>query len=86
MSVCVGYSKSPVYVKNTLEESPVSTDIISLAGGLVDLEKPFRWMSEKAEICICGGTGTDSTVPTNTVPITTGTVTDSGSECTGFIG
>jgi len=32
--------------------------------------------------------GTDSTVPTNTVqvPITTGTVTDSGSECTGFIG
>jgi len=29
----------------------------------------------------------DSTVPTNTiqVPITTGTVTDSGSECTGFI-
>ena len=36
----------------------------------------------------CGGTGTDSTVPTNTVqvPITTGTVTDSGSEYTGFIG
>ena len=30
----------------------------------------------------------DSTVPTNTVPvpITTGTVTDSGSECSGFIG
>ena len=36
----------------------------------------------------CGGTGTDSTVPTNAVqvPITTGTVTDSGSEYTGFIG
>ena len=36
----------------------------------------------------CGGTGTEITVPTNTVqvPITTGTVTDSGSECTGFIG
>ena len=35
----------------------------------------------------CGGTGTDSTVPTNNVqvPITTGTVTDSGSEYTGFI-
>ena len=34
----------------------------------------------------CGGTGTASTVPTNTVqvPITTGTVTDSGSEYTGF--
>ena len=31
---------------------------------------------------------TDSTVPTNTVqvPITPGTVTDSGSEYTGFIG
>ena len=36
----------------------------------------------------CGGTGTDSTIPTNTVqvPITTGTVTDSSSECTDFIG
>ena len=36
---------------------------------------------------ICGGgTSTDSTVPTNTVQvlITTGTVTDSGSEYTGF--
>ena len=35
-------------------------------------------------IWYCGGTGTDSSVPTNTVqvPITTGTVTDSGSECT----
>ena len=38
--------------------------------------------------CDCGGTGTDTTVPTNTVqvPITTGTVMDSGSEYTGFIG
>jgi len=38
----------------------------------------------------CGGTGMDSTVPTNTmqvpVPNTTGTVTDSGSVNTGFIG
>ena len=36
----------------------------------------------------CGGTGTDYTIPTNTVqvPITTGTVTDRGSEYTGFIG
>ena len=36
----------------------------------------------------CGGTGTDSTIPTNNVQvlITTGTVTDSGSEYTGFIG
>ena len=36
--------------------------------------------------CLCGGTGIDTTLPTNTVrvPITTGTVTDSGSEYTGF--
>ena len=42
----------------------------------------------KSLISICGGTGTEVTVPTNTVhvPITTGTVTDSGSGCTGFIG
>ena len=41
-----------------------------------------------AEMTHCGGTGTDSTVPTNTVqvPITTGTVTDSGLEYTGLIG
>ena len=36
----------------------------------------------------CGGTGTDFTVPTITVQvlITTGTVMDSGSECTDLIG
>ena len=36
----------------------------------------------------CGGTGTDSTIPTNAVQvlITTGTDMDSGSEYTGFIG
>ena len=35
-------------------------------------------------LTVCGGIGTDTTVPTNTVqvPITTGTVTDSGSEYT----
>jgi len=40
------------------------------------------------KLACCGGTGTEITVPTNTVqvPITTGTVMDSGSECTGFIG
>ena len=40
------------------------------------------------ENVLCGGTGTDTTVLTNTrqVPITTGTVTDSGPEYTGFIG
>ena len=43
---------------------------------------------KNGQICGCGGTGTDTTVPTNTVqvPITAGTVTDSGSEYTGFIG
>ena len=37
---------------------------------------------------LCGGTGKDSTVPTNNVrvPIATGTVTDSGSECSDYIG
>jgi len=36
----------------------------------------------------CGGTGIDTTVPTNTVqvPNTTGTVTDSGSVNNGFLG
>ena len=43
------------------------------------------------QVYYCGNTGTESTestVPTNTVqvPMTTGTVTDSGSECAGFIG
>ena len=40
------------------------------------------------DLGVCGGTGTDFTVPTNTVqvPITTGTATDSGSEYNGFIG
>jgi hypothetical protein len=41
--MCVVWnSKSPVYVKNPLEDSPVGSDIITLTGGLVDLEKPFR--------------------------------------------
>ena len=36
----------------------------------------------------CGGTGIDTTIPTNTVqvPNTTGTVTDSGSVYTGLLG
>ena len=39
------------------------------------------------EFLYCGGTGIDSTIPTNTiqVPITTGTVRDSGSVYTGFM-
>ena len=49
---------------------------------------PINCFAQVKKITTCGGTGTDSTVPTNTVqvPITTGTVTDSGSEYTGFIG
>lgn len=35
-------SKSPVYVKNTPEDSAVSNDLIKLSNGLVDIEKPFR--------------------------------------------
>jgi len=35
-------SKSPVYVKNTPEDSAVSNDIIKLQNGLIDIEKPFR--------------------------------------------
>ena len=51
----------------------------------------LRWPSStlwSKDSSPCGGTGTDTTLPTNTVqvPITTGTVTDSGSEYTGFIG
>ena len=51
------------------------------------LFQPYN-LSADFIIYICGGTVTEITVPPNTVqvPITTGTVTDSGSECTGFIG
>jgi len=35
-------SKSGVYVKNSVEESAVSNDLLSLKDGLVDIEKPFR--------------------------------------------
>ena len=47
----------------------------------------FGHVKRILELRYCGGTGTESTVPTNTVqvPITMGTVTDSGSEYTGFI-
>ena len=42
-------------------------------------------LPKKWQVLVCGGRGIDSTVPTNTVPITTGTVTDSCPEYTGFI-
>lgn len=35
-------SKSGVYVKNTVDESAVSNDLLKLKDGLVDLERPFR--------------------------------------------
>lgn len=34
--------KSPVYVKNTPEDSAVSNDLMKLPNGLIDIEKPFR--------------------------------------------
>ena len=48
----------------------------------------YNFIVQRYSRWLCGGTGTEVTLPTNTVqvPITTGTVTDSGSECTGFIG
>ena len=40
------------------------------------------------KVYVCGGTGTDSTVPTNTVqvPITTGTVTTAVQSVLGLLG
>ena len=37
------FCKSPIHVKNTIEENAVSNDILKLPnGGLLDLEKPFK--------------------------------------------
>ena len=41
------FSKSPVYVKNTLEENAVSNDILKLPNGLLELEKPFKLFDMK---------------------------------------
>merc|ERR1712150_294834 len=40
-------SKSPVYARNTLEESALSNDIIKLSGGLLELDKPFKLFDMK---------------------------------------
>merc|ERR1711981_1065952 len=40
-------SKSPVYARNTLEESALSNDIIKLSGGLHELDKPFKLFDMK---------------------------------------
>ena len=41
------FSKSPVYVKNTIEENAVSNDILKLPNGLLELEKPFKLFDMK---------------------------------------
>jgi len=40
-------SKSPVYARNTLEESALSNDIIKLSSGLLELDKPFKLFDMK---------------------------------------
>ena len=40
-------SKSPVYARNTLEESALSNDIIKLSNGLLELDKPFKLFDMK---------------------------------------
>ena len=35
-------SKSGVFIKDTVDESAVSNELLKLKDGLVDLEKPFR--------------------------------------------
>ena len=51
-------------------------------------KETFFFVSSYQEVQYCGGTGIYTKVPTNTiqVPITTGTVTDSGSVYTGLLG
>lgn len=41
------FSKSHVYVKNTLEENAISNDILKLPNGLLELEKPFKLFDMK---------------------------------------
>ena len=41
------FSKSPVFVKNTIEENAVSNDILKLPNGLLELEKPFKLFDMK---------------------------------------
>jgi len=40
-------SKSPVYARNTLEETALSNDIIKLSSGLLELDKPFKLFDMK---------------------------------------
>lgn len=40
-------TKSPVYAKNTLEETALSNDIIKLTNGLLEFEKPFKLFDMK---------------------------------------
>ncbi len=42
------FSRSPVYVRNVLEEeSAVSNDVIKLSGGALEMEKPFKLFDMK---------------------------------------
>lgn len=41
------FSKSSVYVKNTIEENAVSNDILKLPNGLLEPEKPFKLFDMK---------------------------------------
>lgn len=40
-------SKSPVYAKNTLEETALSNDILKLTNGLLEMDKPFKLFDMK---------------------------------------
>ena len=76
----------PLIYPSSLHLQILQTKAWSYPPHLKYCPSPLQILSVKSKYC--GGTGIDTTVPTNTlqVPITTGTVTDSGSECTGFIG
>ncbi len=41
------FSTAPVYVKNVLEETAVSNDILKLPNGLLEPEVPFRLFDMK---------------------------------------
>ncbi len=41
------FSKSSIFVKNTIEENAVSNDILKLPNGLLELEKPFKLFDMK---------------------------------------
>ena len=40
-------SKSAIYIRNTIEETAVSNDILKLTNGLLDMEKPYKLFDMK---------------------------------------